>query len=113
MNSKLKKADGEITFFFVMLTLVMFIVILLMIIVIGENNFVFEKLTREMANRISISASVLQAENETELSKGFKDWNVKNWFTTNDHVKSDNLSTQLKISVMKYLSSILSAMTEL
>ena len=31
------------------------------------------------------------------FSKGFKDWNVKNWFTTNDHVTSDNLATQLKI----------------
>lgn len=31
------------------------------------------------------------------FSKGFKDWNVKNWFTTNDHVKSDNLATQLKV----------------
>lgn len=30
------------------------------------------------------------------FSKGFKDWNVKNWFTTNDHVTSDNLATQLK-----------------
>lgn len=30
------------------------------------------------------------------FSKGFKDWNVKNWFTTNDHVKSDSLATQLK-----------------
>lgn len=30
------------------------------------------------------------------FSKGFKDWNVKNWFTSNDHVKSDNLATQLK-----------------
>lgn len=31
------------------------------------------------------------------FSKGFKDWNIKNWFTTNDHVTSDNLATQLKI----------------
>lgn len=31
------------------------------------------------------------------FSKGFKDWNVKNWFTTNDHVTSDNLATQLKV----------------
>ncbi len=31
------------------------------------------------------------------FSKGFKDWNVKNWFTSNDHVTSDNLATQLKI----------------
>lgn len=31
------------------------------------------------------------------FSKGFKDWNVKNWFTTNDHVKSDNLATQLRV----------------
>lgn len=31
------------------------------------------------------------------LSKGFRDWNVKNWFTTNDHVTSDNLATQLKV----------------
>lgn len=30
------------------------------------------------------------------FSKGFKDWNVKNWFTTNDNVKSDSLATQLK-----------------
>lgn len=30
------------------------------------------------------------------FSKGFRDWNVKNWFTTNDHVKSDSLATQLK-----------------
>lgn len=31
------------------------------------------------------------------FSKGFKDWNVKNWFTTNDHVTSVNLATQLKV----------------
>lgn len=31
------------------------------------------------------------------FSKGFKDWNVKNWFTTNDHVTSYNLATQLKV----------------
>lgn len=31
------------------------------------------------------------------FSKGFKDWNVKNWFTTNDYVISDNLATQLKV----------------
>lgn len=31
------------------------------------------------------------------FSKGFKDWNVKNWFTTNDHVTSGNLATQLKV----------------
>lgn len=31
------------------------------------------------------------------FSKGFRDWNVKNWFTTNDHVTSDNLATQLKV----------------
>lgn len=31
------------------------------------------------------------------FSKGFKDWDVKNWFTTNDHVTSDNLATQLKV----------------
>lgn len=69
---KTQKGEGEITFFFITLTFSFFIVLFLLIVIMSENNFVFERIMRTLAERTSKRASVLCLKNDTELNSIFE-----------------------------------------